>query len=229
MNKTLFAAAPLALALALTGCGSGGGSDSGSASPLASATTAAVALDVSPCLNQKVGTRSVASLVIPDVVTLDPTQSSGFPNGRQLQDPVIDVEIAVLFLDITKTSPAVLANLPLDPSGNDKPLPGVFPFLAGAWGGTPAAAGGSGFVFRTDPATSYTRVDRMGEPAVATVLVDTANKNAYNDDNPTIDATGKWVPVFTKDLTALAMALDGQLTSLGLPVCAVPAKASSAT
>jgi len=231
MKKILLAAAPLALVLTLTGCGSGGGggSSSGSfaASPTPSPTTAATALNVSPCLNQLVAGRSLASLVIPDVVTLDPTKASGFPNGRQLQDPVIDLELAALFLDLTKVPVTVLASLPLDPSGNDKPLPGTFPFLAAAWGGAPAAVGGSGFVFRTDPSTSYTRVDRMGEPAVATALVDTANKNAYNDDNPTVDATGKWVPVFTADLTALSMALDPQLTALGLPVCAVPATSTA--
>ena len=223
MKQILIAAAPLALVCTLAGCGGSGSSgSSGANSPLAAGTPSATpgTLNVNPCLSQKVAGTPLASLVVPDVVTLDPTQASGFPNGRQLQDPVVDLELAALFLDLTKVPVTTLSAIPLDPSGNDKPLPGVFPFLAESWGGAPAAVGGSGFVFRTDPATSYTRVDRMGQPAVATVLVDASHKSAYNDDNPTIDATGKWVPVFVTDLTALATALDPQLTALGLPVCA---------
>ena len=222
MNRILSAAAPLVFAFLLAGCGDGGGTtDTPAPTPTPSPSATAAALDVTPCLTQTVAGRSVASLVVPDVLTFDPTKASGFPNGRQLQDPVVDLEIAALFLDLRTVPVDTLAKLPLDPSGNDKPLPGVFPFLADAWGGAPVA-GGSGFVFRSDPATSYTRVDRMGEPAVATVLVSTPNKTAFNDDNPTIDATGKWVPEFSTDLTGLAMALDGQLTGLGLKVCAVP-------
>jgi hypothetical protein len=214
----------LATTLSLGACGDGGGGSGGS-SPTAGAgggTVTAAKLDVTPCLTQTVGGRSVASLVVPDVLTLDPTQPSGFPNGRRLQDPVVDLEIAALFLDL-KTDPVdTLAKLPLDPSGNDVPLPATFPYLGAAHGGVTTLGSGSGFVFRTDPATAYTRVDRMGEPAVATVLVSTANKTAFNDDSPTQDATGKWAPEFTTDLTALATALQDDLTAAGLKICAVP-------
>ena len=60
--------------------------------------------------------------------------------------------------------------------------------------------------FRTDPAvesataTGYVRVDRMGMPAVATVLVGSAMKNAYNDASPADDATSKFVPEFATQL-----------------------------
>jgi hypothetical protein len=232
MKQIVLAAAPLALAFTLTGCGGSGGGSSGSGTNPASAKppAAAATLNVGPCLNQAViPGRSLAAIAVPDVVTLDPTQASGFPNGRQLQDPVIDLELAALFLDLTKVPVTTLANLPLDPSGNDKPYTGVFPFLAPAWGTPPAAVGGSGFVFRTDAPSAYTRVDRMGEPAISTALIDTADKTAYNDDNPTIDASGKWVPTISADLTALAAELDPQLTALGLPVCAVATTASSGT
>ena len=225
MNKILLATAPLALALTLAGCGSG--SSGASATPTPTATPATV--DVGPCFSQLVAGRGLASIAVPDVLTLDLTQPPGFPNGRQLQDPVIDLELAALFLDLTQVPLTTLATLPLNPSGNDKPLPGVFPYLAPAWGTTPAATGGSGFVFRTDAPSSYTRVDRMGEPAISTALIDTADKSAYNDDNPTVDATGKWVPLETIDLTTLATELDPQLKALGLPVCAVPITASMGT
>ena len=175
---------------------------------------------MTPCLNQKVAGRSVASLVVPDVLTLDLTQASGFPNGRKLTDPVIDLELAALFLDLSKYPVDTLAKIPLNPSGNDVPLPAGFPYLGDAHGGVPAATGGSGFVFRTDDPSAYKRVDRMGEPAVATALVRSAQKTAFNDSNPTEDATGKWVPEFTADLTDLTNALKDDFAGLQLKMCA---------
>ena len=84
----------------------------------------------------------------------------------------------------------------------------------------PAVTGGSGFVFRTDAPSAYTRVDRMGMPAVATALVSSANKNAFNDDSPAVDATGKWVPEFTNSLKGLTTALADDLAALKLTPCA---------
>ncbi len=233
MKTILLAATPLAFAFILTGCGGGDGASATATptpTPTATVTPTPATVDVGPCLSQKVlGNRSLANIAVPDVLTLDPTQPSGFPNGRQLQDPVIDLELAALFLDLTQVPITTLSTIPLDPSGNDEPLPGVFPFLSPAQGAAPAAVGGSGFVFRTDPPANYTRVDRMGEPAISTALIDTADKSAYNDDNPTVDATGKWVPLETIDLTTLATALDPQLKALGLPVCAIPITANNGT
>jgi hypothetical protein len=213
--NALKALAPLAALVSLAACG-GGSSGSHSSTPVATA-----AVDVSPCLNQVVYEgRTVANLVVPDVLQLDMSQPSGFPNGRKLTDPVIDVTLAVLFLDLKTESAATLANLPLDPSSTGVPEPSTFPYLSPATGGAPAPGAGSGFVFRTDPATAYTRVDRMGMPAVSTALIATASKSAYNDDNPAVDATGKWVPTITADLTTLTTELIGQFRSLGLKPCA---------
>ncbi len=45
-------------------------------------------------------------------------------------------------------------------------------------------------------------------PAVATALVvGDPDKDAFNDDNPAIDATGKWAPEFTSTLQGLHAAL----------------------
>ncbi len=209
-----------ALVLTLSACGGGGGGGASTTSAPATTPTVGAALDVTPCLNQTVGGRTVASLAVPDVLTLDLTKASGFPNGRQLQDPVIDEILNALFLNVNVNPVDTLAKLPLNPSGNDEPLPGDFPYLATAQGGAPAATGGSGFVFRTDAASAYTRVDRMGAPAVSTALIATADKTAYNDDTPAVDATGKWVPEIKTDLTALTKALKSQLQSAGLTVCA---------
>ena len=205
--------------LALAACG-GGGDDSTVPPTTTPPVSTAKMTDVSPCLNQLVAGRKVSSLVIPDVITLDTTVASGFPNGRRLEDPVVDLTLGVLFLDLTKTGADTLAKLPLDPPGNDKSLTGQFPYLADAHGGTPAATGGSGFVFRTEDAGAYTRVDRMGEPAVATALISSANKTAYNDDSPIDDAAGKWVSEIVKDLTALTDALRDDFTAAKLPLCA---------
>jgi hypothetical protein len=182
---------------------------------------AAAPVDVTPCLNQVVYEgRTAAQLVVPDVLQLDMNQPSGFPNGRTLKDPVIDLTLAVLFLDLKSQPVTTFANLPLDPTTTGVPEPATFPYLSPATGGAPAPGGGSGFVFRTDPASAYKRVDRMGMPAVSTALIASASKSAYNDDNPAIDATGKWVPTIKTDLTALTTELIGQFRSLGLKPCA---------
>jgi hypothetical protein len=73
-----------------------------------------------------------APLVIPDVITIDPSQPSGFPNGRRLAEPVLDVVIALLLLDLTEPgqTPTTLAELPLNPPANDVPFDAAFPYLA---------------------------------------------------------------------------------------------------
>jgi hypothetical protein len=203
----------------LVSCGGGGG---GSTTNPAPPTAMTAAVDVTPCLNQVVYEgRTAAQLVVPDVLQLDMAQPSGFPNGRTLTDPVIDLTLAVLFLDLKSQPVTTFATLPLDPTTTGVPEPSTFPYLSPAQGSSAPPSGvGSGFVFRTDPPTAYTRVDRMGMPAVSTALIATASKSAYNDDNPTVDATGKWVPTITADLTTLTTELIGQFRSLGLKPCA---------
>jgi hypothetical protein len=74
------------------------------------------------CLGQTYATgKTVASLVVPhDTLSLDFTVDSGFPNGRKLADPVIDVTLAVLLLKLDATQGAdKLAKLPLNPPKND--------------------------------------------------------------------------------------------------------------
>jgi hypothetical protein len=74
------------------------------------------------CLGQEYAAgKTVASLVVPfDAIKIDITQASGFPNGRQLQDPVIDVTLAVLLLKLSATQSAVtFAMKPLNPAKND--------------------------------------------------------------------------------------------------------------
>lgn len=78
-------------------------------------------VDVSPCLAQKVlGDVTVQGAVIPDVLNIVPSLPAGFPNGRKLADPVIDVTLAVILLDMSATGqdPTSLVGV-LNPAEND--------------------------------------------------------------------------------------------------------------
>lgn len=184
----------------------------------------ATSFDVTPCLIQFVSPgRTVAILVIPDTLSLDVTRASSFPNGRALPDPVIDRTLAMIFLDLTQHSIDTFRNLPVNPPANDRAYRTSFPWLAMPQGSPPlGAANGSGFTFRADAPSAYVRVDRMGMPAIATALIGSAQKDAYNDDDPTGDATYRWVPTISNSLTALTNALADDFSRLGLRICARP-------
>lgn len=226
----LVALAPLALALALGACND---DDDGMAptptptmspAPSPSPTPTTGTLDVTQCLTQEVapGT-AVADLVVPDVINVAFGAPSGFPNGRDLDDQVIDVTLAVIFLDLSADGQGAttLAGLPLNPPSNDVSFRASFPYLAQPQGDPPVADGsGMSFSFRTDAPSAYTRVDRMGMPAVSTALVPSGAKLAYNDANPAVDATGEFVDELSGQLATLATALDDDLRAAGLVPCA---------
>lgn len=221
-SRTLLAAAPLAMVLGLTACF--GGDDE---TPEPTPTPTPVTIDVSKCLNQTIpGTGvTVAQAAVPDVLNINPAAAAGFPNGRKPADPVIDVILAVLLLDVNAPgqSPATFAQLPLNPAANDRPFPAGFPFLAPPQGTPPVAAGimGSNFDFRTDPESAYVRVDRTAFPALATALIPSGDpKLAYNDANPAIDASGQFVDQIGERLTVIATALQDDLTNAGFNTCA---------
>lgn len=75
--------------------------------------------------------------------------------------------------------------------------------------------------FRTDAAGDYTRVDRMGMPAVSTALVSSAMKNAYNDADPEDDAALTFAGDLIANLTAIHAALDDDLVGAGLTPCSM--------
>lgn len=77
--------------------------------------------EVGDCVSQ------AAPLVVPDVLTIDPGQPAGFPNGRRLADPVMDVTLAVVLLDLS-VHPAT-ALIGVNPTANDKPFLDDFPYL----------------------------------------------------------------------------------------------------
>ena len=82
---------------------------------------------------------------------------------------------------------------------------------------TGTTTGMTGFTFATNPASDYTRVDRMGMPAVATAVI--TSKDAYNADDPDDDATFKWAGEITANVQGLHAALDDDLTGLLLTPC----------
>jgi Domain of unknown function (DUF4331) len=77
---------------------------------------------------------------IPDVLTIDLDNDPAFPNGRRLEDPVIDIIFAVLLLDLETHSVFTFTDLngdkvpgpSLNPLENDVAFPGAFPYLAPA-------------------------------------------------------------------------------------------------
>jgi hypothetical protein len=75
--------------------------------------------------------------------------------------------------------------------------------------------------FRRDAPDSYTRVDRMGMPAVSTALIRSARKNAYNDADPRDDAALEFLGDLAESLAGLHDALDSQLQGLGLTPCSM--------
>jgi hypothetical protein len=218
--------APVGAALLLASCGGGDPTPAPTPTPTPAPTATAVAYNVENCFTQQVpGTngQSLRSMIEPDTLKLDLSRPAGFPNGRTLSDPVIDITLAMLFVDfsVSGQSPRTFANLPLNPPGNDEPFSDTFPFLAPPHGNPMlAATTGTSFDFRTDPDSAYVRVDRMGMPAVATALITTPVKSAYNDANPSDDATGKFEQEQRDDLKSLYDELGDDLIRLGLKICA---------
>lgn len=225
--------APLALAATLSACDgeSAGGPISAPAptptpTPTPTATPTPTGFNVAPCLNQTIpgtGGVTVAGAVVPDTITVNLAAAPGFPNGRQLTDPVIDVTLAIIFLDLRTHSPTTFAAIPVNPAANDRPFSATFPFLAPPQGTPPLSfTTGTNFNFRTDPASAYVRVDRTGMPAVATALIDSARQEAYNDADPVNDAAGAFTNDLGARLTLLTNALADDLQGLGLTPCATP-------
>ncbi len=179
--------------------------------------------DVSPCLSQQIpGTGfTVAEAILPDTLTINLAAASGFPNGRRLEDPVVDVTLGVIFLDLATHSPALFAGLPLNPGGNDVELRTEFPFLAPPQGDLVNNTQiGTEFTF--NEMREFVRVDRMGMPAVATALIGSDRRNDYNDADPINDANGDFVDDLAGTLTALTNALADDLVALDLTPCATP-------
>ena len=71
-----------------------------------------------------------AFLKAPDVISIDTTTPSGFPNGRLVTDPVMDLTLAVFLLDLSTHGITTFADLPLNPAANDVSFLDAMPYLA---------------------------------------------------------------------------------------------------
>lgn len=67
-------------------------------------------------------------LVLPDTLKIDTQMPAGFPNGRTLPDPVMDITLAVLLLDLGVHTAVDLVGV--NPPENDVPFESEFPYLA---------------------------------------------------------------------------------------------------
>lgn len=75
------------------------------------------------------------------------------------------------------------------------------------------------FVFATDAASAYTRVDRVGAPAVNTALI--SSKDDYNAANPSDDLAFTFAGEILANLAALHAGLDTNIMAFGLTPCTV--------
>lgn len=236
MARTKFSWPTLALVVAMASLGGCGGStgDTRTATPAPTPTPTptptTTSLDVLPCLNQTVpldrvppGTR-VIDLVIPDTVTIWPDRTIGFPNGRLLSDPVVDITLGVVLLDINAAgqNAASFAAIPLNPTGATKPPLPDFPF-ANTPNDNPVVDAGNGtnFTFDSAPLSEYVQVDRMGMPAVATALILSARKTAYSDGNVQLDTANTFAFDLIEGLRVFSEPLQDDLAARGLKSCAV--------
>jgi hypothetical protein len=56
---------------------------------------------------------------------------TAYPNGRTLTDPVVDITLAAVLLQLGPEQPlGLFASLPLNPPENDVPFEAAFPYLA---------------------------------------------------------------------------------------------------
>ena len=92
-------------------------------------TSTGAAINVLPCITQEVAAGvPVADLIVPDTLTVDPLAPAGFPNGRMLPDPVMNVTLSIILLDLEVHGPGTLVEL-LNPPENDVPFLDAFPYL----------------------------------------------------------------------------------------------------
>lgn len=228
-STLIFTWAPLAF---LAGCG-GGDSPSPTQTPAPAPTLTtppgtggSFTYNVERCFTQiipQIGVSVRELIATPDALRLDLSRPAGFPNGRIPDDQVVDITVGFLFLDLTESGQSIrtFANLPLNPPRSFPAPTAGFPFLANPTGSPLlAATTGTSFDFRTDPDSAYTSVDRMGNPAVATILIGSSMRNTYNDSPQSADIAGTFRATETAGLTEFMNAIGDDLTNLGLDICA---------
>lgn len=93
--------------------------------------------DLVPVINlpDHVGAEKIST--IGDVIRVDLGQVSGFPNGRKLNEDVVDVELKLLLCTLNAGTPFP-AGIPDGPTGNEVAFKATFPYVATPWEGRSA-------------------------------------------------------------------------------------------
>lgn len=103
-----------------------------------------LALALTPCTTPPLPMDScddqAVPYVMPDVLELQMGEPSGFPNGRLLEDPVMDIVLAIILLELSEHPITLFTDLDqdgtpgpsLNPLANDLPFESDFPYLAAA-------------------------------------------------------------------------------------------------
>lgn len=87
-----------------------------------------VALKLTPATELE-SLNTVSPLVVPDTIATNASSPSGFPNGRRPEDPVMDVLLAILLLDLSVHDAGTFVGV-LNPTANDLPFSDTFPYFA---------------------------------------------------------------------------------------------------
>ena len=69
-------------------------------------------------------------VILPDTIKYDPTKPTAYPNGRKLEDPVVDITLAAVLLSLAKHPLDTFVKLPLNPPKNDVAFVAEWPYLA---------------------------------------------------------------------------------------------------
>ncbi len=88
-----------------------------------------VTAGLTPCAVEDCVTQA-APLVVPDTLTITLSQAAGFPNGRLPTDPVMDVTLAVVLLDLSDPEQDATSLVGLNPTANDVAFLADFPYFA---------------------------------------------------------------------------------------------------
>jgi hypothetical protein len=76
------------------------------------------------------GVMQAGPVIVPDTIKYDPSIPTAYPNGRTLEDQVVDITFAAVLLDLTVHPLDAFATFPLNPITNDVPFEAEFPYLA---------------------------------------------------------------------------------------------------
>ncbi len=93
-----------------------------------------ISLGLDPATNTQTVTQA-GPVLIPDTIKYDPSAPTGYPNGRNLEDQVVDISLAAVLLDLGTHPITAFSENPalgdsLNPPANDVEFDAEFPYLA---------------------------------------------------------------------------------------------------